>query len=111
MGPTTESEFDYVEHIRSQAPDRAGMSRGPEERSARHARPGKERVTIRLDSVIVEAFKELTGEPGGKGYQTLVNQALRDWLMARGVHELMREEIRRVLREELARPEAQPANQ
>ncbi len=103
MSTTTESEFDYVDHVRSERPDRAHMTRGPQERRMRHAGTKKERVTIRLDSDIVESFKDLTGEVRGKGYQTLVNQALREWLLARGVHELMREEIRRALREELVR--------
>ena len=58
--------------------------------------PGKQRITIMLDSDILAAFREQAGE-SGRGYQTLINQALRDAL-ARGELEAM---LRRVMREEL----------
>lgn len=99
---STTTEFDYPGHVRSEVVDRAELTRGPEARSRRHAGAAKERVTIRLDSDVVESFKELTGDAQGKGYQSLMNQALREWLTARGLPEMLREEVRRVLREELA---------
>ena len=58
--------------------------------------PGKQRITITLDSDILAAFRERTGG-SGRGYQTLINQALRDAL-ARSDLEAM---LRRVMREEL----------
>lgn len=107
---TTDPDRDYVEHVRTQAPDRSHVTRGPEERRRRHAKATKERVTIRLDSDVLRSFRELTGDAQGKGYQTLVNQALRDWLMAQGLHELVREEVRRALNEELDRGNAAAPN-
>jgi uncharacterized protein (DUF4415 family) len=61
---------------------------------------GKTRITIYLDDVVVERFKALS-EKSGKGYQTLVNEALR---MHLGVDDspLTVTTLRRVLREELA---------
>lgn len=39
----------------------------------------KSRITIFLDADVVEHFKQLA-ENSGKGYQTLINQALRDFI-------------------------------
>ena len=58
--------------------------------------PGKQRITIMLNGGIVAMFRERAGE-SGRGYQALINQALRDSL-ARGELEVM---LRRVMREEL----------
>jgi uncharacterized protein (DUF4415 family) len=61
---------------------------------------GKTRITIYLDDVVIDRFKALS-EKTGKGYQTLVNEALRAHL---GVDEtpLTAAALRRILREELA---------
>jgi uncharacterized protein (DUF4415 family) len=61
---------------------------------------GKTRITIYLDDVVIERFKALS-EKSGKGYQTLVNDALRAHL---GIDDtpLTITALRRVLREELA---------
>lgn len=58
--------------------------------------PGKQRIKIMLDSDLLAAFRERAGE-SGRGYQTLINQALRDAL-ARSDLEAM---LHRVMREEL----------
>jgi len=61
---------------------------------------GKTRITIYLDDAVIERFKALS-EKTGKGYQTLVNDALRTHL---GIDEapLTASALRRILREELA---------
>ncbi len=61
---------------------------------------GKTRITTYLDDVVIERFKALS-EKTGKGYQTLLNEALRAHL---GVDEvpLTASALRRILREELA---------
>ena len=61
---------------------------------------GKTRITIYLDDIVIDRFKDLS-EKTGKGYQTLVNEALRAHL---GVDEtpLTATALRRILREELA---------
>ena len=69
---------------------------GGAKRGAVIKEPGKQRITIMLDSDILAAFRERAGA-SGRGYQTLINQALRDSL-ARGELEAM---LRRVMREEL----------
>ena len=61
---------------------------------------GKTRITIYLDDVVIDRFKALS-EKTGKGYQTLINDALRAHL---GIDEtpLTAAALRRILREELA---------
>jgi uncharacterized protein (DUF4415 family) len=62
--------------------------------------PGKTRITIRLDEDLVDYFLKESGTYGGKiGYQTLINQALRQHV--EGKAPKLEETLRRVLREEL----------
>jgi hypothetical protein len=61
--------------------------------------PGKTRITIRLDDDVLEWFREQADAAGGANYQSLINQALREYIDARG--EPLEEQIRRVVREEL----------
>lgn len=60
---------------------------------------GKTRITIYLDDEILEAFRD-RADRAGFGYQTMINQALREYLdhAAAPVDE---KTLRRVLREEL----------
>ena len=61
--------------------------------------PNKVRITIRLDADIVDHFKRIVLDAGGGNYQTLINDALRDYIQARdkGLEKI----LRRVIREEL----------
>jgi len=61
---------------------------------------GKTRITIYLDDAIVERFKAQS-EKTGKGYQTLINEALSSYV---GFTErpMTPELIRKIVREELA---------
>jgi len=61
---------------------------------------GKTRITIYLDDDVLERFR-LTAERSGKGYQTLINDALR---AHRNVSEnpLTAKQVREIVREELA---------
>jgi uncharacterized protein (DUF4415 family) len=62
--------------------------------------PGKERITIRLDTDILEYFREQVERAGGGNYQTLINQALRAYIEG-GQKPTLEETLRRVIREEL----------
>lgn len=62
--------------------------------------PGKTRITAYLDDVVIERFKALS-EKTGKGYQTLINEALRVYLEV-DESPLTVRTLRRVIREELA---------
>ena len=69
-------------------------------RGAVLATEGKTRITMYLDDVVIDRFKSLS-EKTGKGYQTLINEVLREQL---GVDEtpLTATALRQILREELA---------
>jgi len=55
---------------------------------------GKTRITIMLDDAVLQAYK---ARAGGRGYQTLINEALRRGLEVDAV----KEALRQVIREEL----------
>ena len=59
----------------------------------------KVRITIRLDKDIVEWFKSRVEESGGGNYQTLLNNALHEYITNRD--ETIEKVLRRVVREEL----------
>ena len=60
---------------------------------------GKTRITIYIDNEVLEAFRQ-RAEQHGHGYQTMMNQALREYLALSPVA-LDEATLRRVLREEL----------
>ncbi len=60
---------------------------------------GKTRITIYLDDDVLEAFRE-RADRAGSGYQTMINQALREYL-GKSTTPLDEGTLRRVLREEL----------
>ena len=62
--------------------------------------PGKERITIRLDTDILDHFRDAVDRAGGGNYQTLINNALREYIES-GKKPTLEETLRRVIREEL----------
>ena len=63
--------------------------------------PGKTRITIRLDDDVLAWFRDQVHRAGGGSYQSLINQALRDYMASS--REPLEEKLRRVVREELQR--------
>jgi len=61
--------------------------------------PGKARITIRIDTDILDWFRQQVHEAGGGNYQTLINEALRDYV--HNWDELLESLLRKVIREEL----------
>jgi len=61
---------------------------------------GKTRITIRLDDDILEWFRQQADARGGGNYQTMINNALREYV--RSHQEPLEEILRRVVREELS---------
>ena len=61
--------------------------------------PNKVRITIRLDGNIIEHFKSQVDAAGGGNYQTLINEALRDYISAHD--KSLEDTLRKVIREEL----------
>ena len=61
---------------------------------------GKTRITIRLDEDLVQHFlKEADASGGAKGYQTLINEALRQHVEGKAPR--LAETLRKIVREEL----------
>ena len=60
---------------------------------------GKTRVTMYLDNDVLEAFRE-RADRSGKGYQTLINEVLREHL---GTEALNARTLRKIIREEINR--------
>jgi uncharacterized protein (DUF4415 family) len=61
--------------------------------------PGKTRITIRIDTDILEWFRGQVHRAGGGNYQTLMNKALREYMTYK--EEPIEDTLRRVIREEL----------
>jgi uncharacterized protein (DUF4415 family) len=62
---------------------------------------GKTRITIYLDNDVIEKFRKLS-DAAGYGYQTMINDALRDCLNKKE-EPVTAAAIRQVIREELER--------
>ena len=61
---------------------------------------GKTRITIRLDSDILEWFREKVTAQGGGSYQKMINKVLREYVLMQE-NEPLEDVLRRVVREEL----------
>ncbi len=60
---------------------------------------GKRRITIRLDEDVLVWFRRQVDDAGGGNYQTLTNQALREYIAE--AREPLEKTLRRVIREEI----------
>ena len=58
-------------------------------------RQNKQRVSIFLDAAVIEHFKSKAGD---RGYQTLINEALKQTLQAESLERIVRKAIREELR-------------
>ena len=87
ISPTSDDEDDYPQVTQADL-DRARFRVGLQ------AAPRKRRVTILLDSGLVEYFQ---AKAGGRGYQTLINEALRESIE----REELERALRRIIRDEL----------
>ena len=61
--------------------------------------PGKTRITIRIDTDVLNWFRQQVHDAGGGNYQTLINDALREHIQYRD--ETMEHVLRKIIREEL----------
>jgi len=83
-------------------PQRKGVDFSGGRRGALLPAPaGKTRITIRLDSDVLDWFRGQVDRAGGGNYQTLINEALREHVEAK--RDNLEGTLRRVLREELER--------
>ena len=61
--------------------------------------PNKTRITIRIDTDILDWFRNKVYEAGGGNYQTMINDALRQHIKHQD--ETLEDIVRRVIREEI----------
>ena len=66
---------------------------------------GKTKLSIRLDTKVVEYFRKAADAAGGGSYQTMINDALVAYINQRS----MLAAVRQVVREELAAPHVEVA--
>jgi uncharacterized protein (DUF4415 family) len=100
MNTTQDEKFDYQNHMREQPPPADEIQRGPSARHTRRDAVTKDRITIRIDADVIEQFKQMA--PDGQGYQSLINRALREWLAAQDIKQLVREEFKAMTAEVVA---------
>ncbi|MBE9202655.1 BrnA antitoxin family protein [Synechocystis salina LEGE 06099] len=62
---------------------------------------GKTRITIYLDDDVLDYFRT-EAEARGMGYQTLINQVLRQCIQSPAEQSITETDLRRILREELS---------
>ena len=66
--------------------------------------PGKTRITIRVDTDILNWFRNQVHQRGGGNYQTLINEALREYTnlndgdLEKTVRKVIREELKSIAR-------------
>lgn len=65
------------------------------------AQTTKQRITIRLDSNIIQFFKQKVAD-ADTNYQTLINAVLRNFMVRGSTTPSLRELVREVVREELS---------
>ena len=59
--------------------------------------PGKTKISIRLDNTLLDYFRDVVDKAGGGNYQTLINDALLEYVHRHSTLDA----VRQVVREEL----------
>jgi uncharacterized protein (DUF4415 family) len=104
--PTVVKAFELSQHAKLQKM-RERIMKAKEEYDFSNATQGavvetpanKTRITIRLDNDLIDWFRSKVHEAGGGNYQTLINDALRQYVQQ---HEgTLERTLRKVIREEL----------
>ncbi len=99
MSTMEDDNFDYPAYTRETPPDPAKILRGTAERRQRFDE-AMMRLAIRIDEDVLQQFHQLAAER--QSVERLINQALREWLSAQGMKELVRAEIQRAVQQSLS---------
>jgi len=90
-----DEEVDYQTNLREQGPVPEQI-RTYDQRQKHMRQVGKHRINLYVDKDVIDGFKAASG---GRRWQTLMADALREWLTAQSVKELVREEVSREIAE------------
>lgn len=104
---TTETEDDaavYQAYFRDHDLDPAKINRGHEARRQRMEAAVAKRLTVRLDEDVIKELQQLIME--GQTYEQVVNGALREWLAAGEMKELVREELQHAFQQAMSATQA-----
>lgn len=74
--------------------DFTGARRGP----VVAPEPGKTKISIRLDNQVLDYFRRLVEKAGGGNYQTLINDALVQYIQQQSMLEAVRQAVREELK-------------
>jgi hypothetical protein len=92
--------FDYQANMREVPPDPSKIHRGPAERERRRAEAALRYQHVRIERENFEQFQQIAAN--GQNAEQLINQALREWLAAQGIKEMVRAEIQSAVRQTLS---------
>ncbi len=59
--------------------------------------PGRTKISIRLDNTVLEYFRGVVDKAGGGNYQTLMNEALVEYVHRRSTLDVVRQVVREAL--------------
>lgn len=99
MNTMEDDTFDYQASMRETPPDPAKIRRGTADRQQRFE-AAMMRFAVRIDEDLLKEFRQLASE--GQTCEQLINQALREWLAAKGMSEMLRAEIQLAVRQSLS---------
>ena len=89
--PTQQAELAALENMLDEAIDTQDISETDDWSGARRGvfyRPVKQQITLRLDADLIDWFKNQGDAPTGRGYQTRINLALREYVARYSTGEL-----------------------
>ncbi len=99
MNTDDKKEFDYQTYMKKHSPNLKNIHRGTGSRKQRFEEAAMA-DRVRIDEDILEQFRQLI--PQGQGYEKVINHALREWLSAKTVKELLREELTQMVQQAFA---------
>jgi hypothetical protein len=91
-------EIDYQAYMRETPPNPALIARGVEARQQRW-QAAMAKTAVCIDKDLLQQFGELV--PAGQSCESLINQALREWLFAKGMKEMLRAEVQLAVRQSM----------
>ena len=94
MSTIKTKNFSYQTYMKENSPDLAMIQRGTIVRKKRFQAALK-KSSVHIDEDILEQFEQFV--PQGQKCEILINRALREWLSAKDVKDLVRTELQQVL--------------